>query len=282
MKLKEYFFGIIGALLIAVGLDSFLIPHNIAAGGASGMAVVLHHYVNLPVGVWMYIINAVLFVISFLFIGKEFGLKSIIFTFVVTFFVDFFNRIVPIPIYPGKDLFLSVFFGISISAFGMGIVFVQNASTGGTDILARLLNKFTGLKMGIGLMGCDLLIALGAGQAYSLNIGLYSMASVIINGIVVDYVIKELNSSIVITIISDKYNEISDFILYELKRGATSLNATGVYSKKEKKLMYVALNKREKSSVINKIKEIDPSAFIVVQEASNIIGYGFGDFKSVL
>lgn len=282
IEIKEYILGIIGSLLIAVGLDAFLIPHNIAAGGASGMAVVLHHYINLPVGILMYIINAILFTISFILIGKEFGAKSIIFTFTVTFFVDFFNRIVPIPVYPGNDLFLSVFFGISISALGMGIVFTQNASTGGTDIIARILNKFTGLKMGIGLMGCDLLIAAAAGQAYSLNIGLYSMVSVIINGIVVDYVIKELNSGIVMTIISDKKDEISKFILHELERGATLLPAQGLYTKKEKNMIYVALSKREKNSVIESVRHIDSHAFIVITEANNIVGYGFNDFKNVL
>ncbi len=282
IKIREYIFGIIGSLLIAVGLDAFLIPHNIAAGGASGMAVVLHHYINLPVGIWMYVVNGILFIISFLVIGKEFGLKSIIFTFIVSFFVDFFNRIVPIPVYPGNDLFLSVFFGISISALGMGIVFVQNASTGGTDIIARILNKFTGLKMGIGLMGCDLLIAAAAGQAYSLNIGLYSMVSVIVNGIVVDYVIKELSSAIVMNVISDKSNIITKFVLNDLKRGATSLNAQGVYTGKNKKFIYIALSKREKSMMIQKIREIDPHAFIVIHEVSNVIGYGFGDFKNVI
>ncbi len=282
LKIREYIFGIIGSLMIAVGLDVFLIPHNIAAGGASGMAVVLHHYINLPVGILMYIINAILFIVSFLLIGKEFGAKSIIFTFTVSFFVDFFNRIIPIPIYPGNDLFLSVFFGISISALGMGIVFIQNASTGGTDIIARILNKFTGLKMGIGLMGCDLLIAAAAGGVYDLNVGLYSMVSVIMNGIVVDYVIKELNSQITLVIISDRRDSIKDLILNELQRGATVLKAKGMYTNKDRDFIYLAVSKREKNQIICKIKNIDPYAFIVVNEVSNIIGYGFNDFKNVL
>ncbi|HQC38985.1 MAG TPA: YitT family protein, partial [Thermotogota bacterium] len=129
---REYLFSTLGVLLTAVGLVSFLIPYNIAAGGVSGIAIILTQFVALPVGLLMYLLNGILFIVSFLVIGKEFGLRSIYCTFLLNFFIDLFDRGIPIPKYTGDDLILSVLLGVIISALGMAVTFSQNSSTGGT------------------------------------------------------------------------------------------------------------------------------------------------------
>ena len=280
--LKEYLLSTIGALLTAFGLAVFLMPHDIACGGANGLAIVLNSVVHIPVGILMYGINIVLFIFSFVFIGKEFGAKSIYCTFILNFFVDLFDRILPIPKYTGDDMFLAVFFGVIISAVGMALTFSQNASTGGTDIIAKIFNKYFGISLGIGLLISDLIIGLLAGIAYNPTIGMYSIVSVIINGLTVDFIIRGMTTDITMMIISEKKKEILEYILKDLDRGASLINAEGAYSGQKKQFIYVALSRREKNETIYKIQSIDPNAFITVQPISTVIGYGFKSFKQVV
>ncbi|MGM0641671.1 MAG: YitT family protein [Thermotogota bacterium] len=277
---KDYFVSVIGVALTAVGLVSFLMPNNIAAGGANGIAIVLNGLFDLPVGILMYFVNFVLFIVSFIFIGKSFGVRSIVCTFMLNFFVDFFDRIIPFPKYTGEDLFIAVFLGIFISAIGMAIAFSVNSSTGGTDILAKISNKYFGLPMGISLLFVDLFIGIAAGSLYDLQVGMYSIISVIMNGLIIDFVMKSLRTNNILTIISNQPDEIINYIFKNLDRGASVIKGQGAYSKKEKDFIYVAVNKRQKHEVIKNINKIDPYAFIIVQETSDVVGYGFGTLKN--
>ncbi|HDG61783.1 MAG TPA: YitT family protein, partial [Thermotoga sp.] len=129
--IREYFFATVGTFITALGLVIFLIPSNIAAGGVSGLSIILNHFIPISVGVWMYILNGILFLIAFLTIGFDFSAKTIYCTFVLNFFVDFLDRFSIVPKYSGEDLFIVVFFGDILTALGMAITFSQNASTGG-------------------------------------------------------------------------------------------------------------------------------------------------------
>jgi len=278
---KEYLLSTFGAVLTAIGLVCFLIPNNIAAGGASGIAIVLNSFIPISVGILMYIINIILFIISFLTIGKEFGIRSIYCAFLVTFLVDIFERVIEIPKYRGEDLFVSVFFGVVISAVGMAITFSQNSSTGGTDILARISNKFLGARMGISLLMIDMVIAVLAGFTYDIRIGLYSIISVIFTGITVDYALKMIDSHITLTIISNQEKEIAEFITTKLERGASYLKGEGVYTADQKNLLFVAIKRREMSEIIRHIRKIDANAFVIAQEASHVIGEGFKNITKI-
>lgn len=278
LLVREYLLSTIGALMTAAGLALFLMPHNIACGGANGLAIVLNSFINIRVGILMYFINIILFIISFIFIGKEFGVKSIYCTFVLNFFIDMFDKYLPVPKYTGEDMFLAVFFGVVISAVGMGITFSQNSSTGGTDILAKIGSKYTGIPLGISLLSVDLLIGIGAGVAYDPTVGMYSIVAVIINGLVIDFVIKGMTTDVTITIISDKRKDILAYIMDDLDRGASIIQAEGAYTGDERNFIYVAVSRKEKGEIIRKIQTIDPKAFIIAHETSNIIGYGFRNF----
>ncbi|WP_101494147.1 YitT family protein [Fervidobacterium thailandense] len=271
---KEYFLSSFGVLLTALGLAIFLIPNNIAAGGASGLAIVLNRFINLSVGVWMYIINITLFAIAFILVGFDFSFKTIYCTFLLNFLIDLFDRIFPIFKYTG-DTIVAVFFGNLLTAVGMALAFSQNASTGGTDILAKILNKFFGAPMGMSILFLDFSIGVMAGLAYDLNTGMYSVLSIVLNGTMIDFVLKGLELSVNVWIISDKYEEIKDFVLNELERGVTILDVTGGYTGQKRRMLLVALKRRELHELVSNIKRIDPHAFFIVNEARNVYGEGF-------
>ncbi len=271
---KEYFISTVGVLITALGVVIFLIPNNIAAGGASGLAIVLNRFINLSVGVWMYVINMVLFLIAFILIGFDFSFKTIYCTFMFNFLIDFFDRIIPIYKYNG-DMIIAVFFGDILTAIGMALTFSQNASTGGTDILAKIMNKFFGFPMGLGILVLDFSIGMSAGFAYDINTGMYSILAIIVNGTTIDFVLKGLELSISIWIVSEKYNEIKEFILNELDRGVTIFDAIGGYTQKTRKILFVVLKRRELHELVTKIRQIDKEAFFVVNEAPMVFGNGF-------
>jgi uncharacterized membrane-anchored protein YitT (DUF2179 family) len=278
--LKEYIVSFLGTFLTAVGLVSFLMPNKIATGGANGIAIIINGLTGFPVGIIMYAVNIILFILSFILIGKAFGLRSIICTFVLNFFVDFLDRMVPFPKFTTDDYFLAVFLGVFISALGMAIVFSVNSSTGGTDILAKIASKYTGVSLGINLLFIDLTIGIMAGGVFNMKVGMYSVVSVILNGIVVDYAVRMIKSNCILTIITDHREETLDFIMKNMDRGASIIKATGAYTQQEKNMIYVAVNKKQKGEVVRKIHTIDPKAFVVVQESSDVIGYGFSDFQN--
>ncbi|AMW33650.1 YitT family protein [Fervidobacterium islandicum] len=273
--IKEYLLSSLGVLLTALGLVIFLIPHNIAAGGASGLAIVLNKLLPLSVGIWMYIVNAVLFLVAFLIIGFDFSFKTIYCTFLLNFLIDLFDRIVPIYKYHGEEVILAVFFGDILTAIGMAIAFSQNASTGGTDIIAKILNKFFGAPFGLSILFIDFAIGISAGLVYNIDTGLYSILAIIVNGTTIDFVLKGLELSVNVWIISDKHEEIKNFVTSELERGCTVFEAKGGYTNKERIALLVVLKRRELHELVNAIRRIDPRAFFLVNEARQVYGEGF-------
>jgi len=280
-KIKEYVLSTLGTLITAVGLVVFLIPNDIAAGGVSGLSIILHSFVPIPVGVWMYILNGLLFLIAFLTIGFDFSAKTIYCTFVFNFFVDFFDRIIPLPKYNGDDLFLAVFFGTILTASGLAITFSQNASTGGTDILARILNKYFWISMGTGLLMVDVAIAVLAGLVFSARTGMYALLGVILNGIMVDFMMRGIEQSSEVIIISEKCDDIKDFVLNVLQRGATYIPAKGAYTGKERKILLVVVRRRELNELIRFIKKADPKAFVIIKEVRQALGEGFKELEEL-
>ncbi len=277
--LKEYTLVSAGDLLTAIGIVSFLIPYNIAAGGASGLAIVLHGIMALPVGVWMYIINGALIALSLAVLGVDFSFKTIYSTFLLSFMVDFLNRMIHFPIYTGGDLMLATIFGDIIAAFGMALAFSQNGSTGGTDIIAKFMNKFFAIPMGQGVLIADVSIGLLAGFRFGLNIGLYSMLAIILNGLAIDFLMRGMEMSKKVLIISNKHELITDYITQKLQRGVTYIPSVGGYTGEEKRMIMTIIRRRELSGLLHMIRKIDPKAFIVVGEVEKAYGEGFSDIK---
>ncbi len=276
---KEYSLISIGDFMTAVGVISFLLPYNIAAGGASGLAIVLHGLINLPVGVWMYIINGGLIALSLVIVGVDFSFKTIYSTFLLSFLVDFLNRFVHFPVYNGGDLMLATIFGDIIAAFGMALAFSQNGSTGGTDIIAKFMNRFLSLPLGQGVLIVDVSIGVLAGFKFGLNIGMYSILAIVLNGLAIDFLMHGMQMSKQITIISEKNDEIADYIMKILKRGVTYIPSVGGYKGASQKMIITVVRRREVSNLLHRIRRIDPKAFIIVGEVEKAYGEGFGDIK---
>ena len=275
-QIKEYVLSTFGVILTALGLVVFFIPNNIAAGGASGISMILHRMVpSVPIGVWLYMVNAFLFLLGFLIVGKDFSFKTIYSTFALNFFIDFFDRVLNIPKYQEQDLMLAVFFGDVLAAIGMAITFANNSSTGGTDIIAKILTKYFHTPMGTTLLIVDFAIGITAGFAFDIRTGMYALLAIIINGITIDFVLKGLELSVTMMIISKKSEEVKKYILENLGRGATILKASGAYSGKDIDVLYVALRRRELGEVLHLIKNIDKDAFVIVTEARYVLGEGF-------
>ena len=277
-KFKEYFSITFGVFLVAIGAEFFLAPNKIAAGGVFGIAMILNKYFPmLPIGLIMLILNVILFVIAFIVIGNKFGAKTIYTTIALSVILWSMEKVIPPGTMITNNLFLASVFGTAISGIGMGIIFYQNASTGGTDILAKILNKFVSLDIGKSLLSVDFVITIFAGLSFGAEVGMFALLCVIMNGFVIDTVIDGLNISKQMIIISTKNDIISEFITQKLDRSCTLLNGKGGYSGADTLVLYTVINRKEFIRLKKYIKEVDPKAFITVSEAHEVLGEGFKD-----
>ena len=189
---KEYTLLTLGVILVAFGIQYFYAPNEIAGGGLSGMALVISHYIpSLSVGTIILIGNVILFAISFILIGGDFGFKTIYASFMLSFVMDFMEKVLHSYALT-TNMFLAIMFGTIIIATGLGIAFAINASTGGTDILAKILNKYSTFNIGISLLLVDLFVVVCGGVTFGLDKGIYSLLAVIANGLIVDAVIAKI------------------------------------------------------------------------------------------
>jgi uncharacterized membrane-anchored protein YitT (DUF2179 family) len=277
-KFREYFLITFGLLLIAIAIEFFLAPNKIAAGGVTGIAIIVNYYIPaLSVGVLVLIMNVILFIIAFIVIGNKFGAKTIYASLGLSGIMWIIERFITPSMIPTKDLMLSAIFGTLISGVGMGIVFNQNASTGGTDILAKILNKFVHLNIGKALLAVDFIVTLFGGVAFGAESGMYALLAVLVNGFMIDYVIDGVNAVKELMIISPKNNEICKFIIDELDRSCTLFQGKGGFSKKDTTILYTVLSRREFIKLRNYIKIVDRRAFITVNDAHEVLGEGFKD-----
>lgn len=276
---KEYSFIFLGVLLVAVGLEYFFIPNNIAAGGLTGLAIVITNYISiLSPGPLVFIMDLFLYIIGFIFLGKNFGVKTIISSFSLAAIMTFIEKSLN-PFAITQDLMLAAIFGTIITAIGMGLVFNGNSSTGGTDTIAKILNKYFHIDIGKSLLIVDFLITLLGAITFGLDIGLYAMLAVIINGFAIDKVIEGFTVCKEVTIISTKNEEIGKFIMEELERGCTYLKGIGGYNEKEVQVLYAVIGRKQFVKLKQYISKIDPKAFITVGEVHEVMGEGFKNIE---
>ncbi len=272
---KEYALIVFGLILVAISVEYFFVPNNLAAGGITGLAIVINALMQgLNIGTITLVLNLILFVAAFGVIGGGFGGRTVFASLglsVIMWVIErFFN-----PFAITTDLVIATVFGTLISAFGMAVVFNNNASTGGTDILAKILNKFFHINIGISLLIVDIIITVAGAIVFGVDTGFYAMLSVIILGITVDRFIDGFNTSKEVTIISKNYELIGKYILDELDRGCTYLHGEGAYSGKNVKVIYTILSRNEFIKLKEFIKENDKDAFISVRESYEVMGEGF-------
>jgi len=277
-RFRDYFLITVGFLLVAFSLELFLVPNKIAAGGVSGIAIIINSiFPALDVGLLMLGMNVILFIVAFIVIGNKFGGKSIYASLGLSGSIWLMDKLEVSKFVLTSDLLLASIFGTLLSGIGMAMVFNQNASTGGTDIIAKILNKFFHLDIGKSLLAVDLIVTILAGVTFGANVAMYALLCVIMNGFVIDNVIEGFNTCKEIMVISTKTSEISKFIIDELERGCTIFNGKGGYSAKNTDILYTVLHRKQFIKLKKFIKEVDSRAFITVSEAHEVLGEGFKD-----
>lgn len=274
--LRSFLYMNIGILIISLGFHFFLIPADLAVGGVTGFAIIINNLIpNLSVGLLMLIANAVLIALSFVTLGKQFSGFTVYNSLAISGLVSLFELLMPMDGPIVEDTLLILIYGITIQAVGLAIVFNENSSTGGTDIIAAIINKYFHIDIGKSLFMADFLIALSASYIFGLEKGLYAFLGALLNSILIDKVIAGFNTKIKMVVVSEKHDEILDFITKDVNRGVTVLYGEGGFSKQPRKVINTLLSRREYITTKNRIREIDPKAFIWVSVINEVLGEGF-------
>lgn len=275
-RISDFILLNIGLLLVGIGICLFKIPNNFATGGVSGLAIIASKFFkDMDVGPIMLIINIILLIIGFIFLGPDFGSKTVYSSFALSGIVWAIQKIYPLKHSLTDDMMLELIFSIIFPAIGSAIVFNLNASTGGTDIVAKILSKHTNLNIGKTLLLTDFLIAAGAGAVFGIKIGMYSILGLSLKAFVIDLVMEGFNVSKQFVIISSKSEDIKEYIVNQLHRGATIYKAEGAFSHKPEDVISTVLNRRQAIKLRTYIRSIDDSAFITISNTSETIGKGF-------
>ncbi|MDD7761527.1 MAG: YitT family protein [Firmicutes bacterium] len=274
-SIKSYIITFIGVLLVSAGMFFFLMPNDLAVGGANGIGIVLSQLTGFEVGDIMIAVNILLFILAFILIGGNFGAKTIVASLGTSLAVSILERVFPAQQSLSGDLMLDLFCGVIISGVGIGMVFNQGASTGGTDIVGKIINKFTGINLGSSVLFADLAITIIASFVFGSKIGLYSLFGVILNGLIIDFTIDGMNIAKEVTIVTKDVDSLVKFIHNDIVRSCTLYYAEGGYSKEKIKVLVTVLDRRGFVMLKNYIKENDPNAFIWVKNASEVLGLGF-------
>lgn len=275
-KIKEYALTTLGIVLTAIGLEYFLFPNDIAAGGVSGIALVINGITGWNISIMVFILNIILFIVAFVVLGKGFGGKSLYATVILSVVMEIIEKVFN-PVMLTENMFLASFFGSALLAMGSAIVFHQGASTGGTSILAAIISKFTPLGVGTALLLNDSIICLLAINVFGIDKGLFGFFSLILIGLLIDKFIDGFNTCKQVFIITSKADMVVNFINKDINRGCTVLNGKGGYTYSEVNIVYTVLSNNQFITLKNFIKENNPEAFITVNDSKEVLGLGFND-----
>lgn len=273
--MKKYIWIFFGSFLISAGLYFFLIQHDIAAGGVSGFSVVLSNiFPLLSVGVTNAVLNVLIMSLGVIILGFDFAKKSIFASLVLSAFIIIFERIFPNVILT-NDKIINIIFGAITMSLGLAIVFYNGSSTGGTDLIASVLNKLTGIPIHISMFLADFVVVISSMIVFGVELGLYAVLTIMIQSIGIDYFIQGFGRKIAILVISDKYEEINKLIISKHKKGVTLLKAEGGYSYDDKKVVMTVTPFRMYPKIREEIINVDKKAFIFTYQVSEVLGEGF-------
>jgi len=274
-KIGSFLGNIAGVMLTGVATAAFLIPNRIAAGGVSGLATVLYHTTGIPVGVMMLAINIPLLYATFRIIGLSFSLRTIVGTILLSVTIDVLGPfIAPVT----RDPLLASIYGGVLSGIGIGLAFYFGGSTGGTDLAARLMNHFTHFSIGQSLLIIDMGIIAVAGFFFGAETGLYAILALYLSTKTIDLIQEGQGAGRAAYVVSNHPEEISRRILQELERGVTALQGRGMYTNSERQVLLVIVSRSEIVRLKRLVKEEDPSAFMIITDAREVLGEGFKGF----
>ncbi len=273
--IEEYTVLTLATFIMVIGIYVFKFPNNFSFGGVTGIAIVLSKFLPGTPGNITLIINMVLLVLGFLFLGKGFGIKTAYVSILMSVSLNLAEVWFPMEKSLTSEPVLELIYAIVLPAFSSAIFFNIDASSGGTDIVAMILRKYTKLNIGSALFFSDLLIVLASCFVFDTQTGLFSLSGLLAKSLVVDNVIESINLCKYFTIICEDPEPICDFIMNKLNRSATVYDAEGTYEHRRKKVIITIMKRSQAVELRNFIRRTQPSAFIAITNSSEIIGKGF-------
>ncbi|TYO94815.1 YitT family protein [Desulfallas thermosapovorans] len=272
----KFFWVTVGVAITALGLDLFLVPNKIAAGGTSGIATILHHMTGVPVGLTMLALDVPLYALGIYRLGLGFGLRSLYGSVSLALLVDLFSLYVPVPT---RDPLLAGLFGGVLVGLGLGLVFRFRGTTGGTDLAAAILRTYTGMNIGMLLFVIDGMVVVAAGIVFqSWELALYALITIFVTTRVIDIVQEGISYAKAFFIISDHTGIIADRILHDLGRGATAFTGRGLFTGNHREVILTVVGRSEVTRLKEMVYEIDPRAFIMVADVREVLGEGFKEY----
>lgn len=274
--LKDMLYIVIGAYLISLAINLFLLPNKLTTGGLSGVATVLYYIFNFPMGVTIMILNIPLFLVSLKKVGVKFTIKSLFATLLLSLFLEMF-KYERISLSTDLDVLISCIFGGIITGIGLSFVFKAGASTGGSDLLANIIYKITKKQtLSQILLYIEVVIISGIILSFKdLNIGLYSIIAQYISSKIIDMLFEGINQTRVATIITNKKDEILDMILYKLDRGATVMNSMGAHTNNLNYTITCIISRDQIANLKHSVYEVDKEAIMYITVVNEAIGRGF-------
>lgn len=264
-----------GSAVTALAYNLFLIPHRIVPGGAGGIAMILNYFFATPVGLTILVINIPLFVLGVKVIGRTYGVKSILGIAISSLLIDGFTYVLHLGPATDNKILACVFGGIMLGA-GLGLVFRGGGSTGGSDIVGQVLNRYTNLSTGTAILMVDFVVISAAGLCFGqFELALYGYLNLYLQTRAIDLVLEGLSYTRALFIISDSADAVAGAITGKMNRGATVLNATGAYSHEKKDMVFSVMGKREVARAREIVREIDPRAFVIITDVYEVLGEGF-------
>lgn len=274
-KLKNFSLLTISTLIMAVGIYFFKFANNFTFGGITGIAVLVAKFLPISASDFSFVVNILLLIIGWIVLGKSFAEKTAYSTILLSVSLSLLERIYPMSHPLTNEPLLELIFAILLPALGSAILFNIGASSGGTDVIAMILKKYTSVDIGKGLMISDLIFTLAGFLVFNVKTGLYSLLGQIMRSALIDNFIESFNRSKYFHVVTSNATCICDFIQNDLQRGATIVNATGAFTGDDKYIILTVLSPSQAVKLRNFIKEHDPKAFLLVSNTSEIIGKGF-------
>ncbi|MDH6356755.1 YitT family protein [Parabacteroides sp. PF5-9] len=279
--IQDYVIIFFGTLLYGFGFNGFILSNEIVIGGVSGVSALIFYATNIPVSISYFVINAFLLAFAFKILGYKFLIKTIFGVISLSASLSFFEWLFGgVPLIQG-EIFMSIIIGGAICGTGLGLIFAANGSTGGTDILAAIINKYKNVSIGTGLLMFDFVIIASSYILFQdIDKIVYGFVEMGVNNYVLDRIINANRQSVQFLIFSQKYDEITERILKDLGRGCTLLDGVGGYSQKPTKVVVLLAKKSESLTIFRLIKEVDPQAFISQSIVRGVYGEGFDQIKT--
>lgn len=281
IELRDYFLITFGLICYAFGWSAFLLPYQITTGGVTGISAIIYYASGVPIQYSYFIINAILMTAAIKILGPKFSIKTTYAIFMLTFLLWFFQQLIRNTqiIGVGQD-FMACIIGATMCGAGLGIVFINNGSTGGTDIIAAVVNKYRDVTFGRMILYCDIVIISSCYFVFNdWRRVVFGFVTLVVISYVLDLIVNSARQSVQFLIFSKEYQQIADRIIADTHRGVTVLNGTGWYSKNDVKVLVVLAKKSQSIEIFRLVKDIDPNAFISQSSVIGVYGEGFDRIK---